>query len=140
MKYILSIAVICVGGVITGVVSRSRDQGVTPAADQKPAPVVRRYPVRVQEIKGEPVHYEIHAVGTIEAKDTYRVDSQVAGTIYDVGFDEGDDVSASQTLLRIAPDAYRLAAARDEAAAQRTSEAMVPACARVSSRAHLRGF
>jgi multidrug efflux system membrane fusion protein len=78
-------------------------------------PPARKYPVRTDTVKARPVVYEVPAVGMLEARDTYRVDSQVAGTIYDVAYSEGDDVKAEQVLCRIAPVAYELVAARETA-------------------------
>ena len=89
--------------------------GPAPAAGGLTTAATRKYPVRVNTIKTQPVVYEVPATGALEALDLYRIDSQVAGTIYDVSFQEGDEVPAKQVLCRIAPDAYRLVAARDEA-------------------------
>lgn len=115
MKYLIIILFLIAAGAagIVGVV-RSLKVSEAPAAPKTVAEI-RKYPVRVQTIKTHNVVYEVPAVGNLEPQDVYRIDSQVAGTIYDVSFNEGDDVSASQVLCRIAPEAYRLIAARDEA-------------------------
>jgi RND family efflux transporter MFP subunit len=93
-----------------GLQNRKAETSAAPAP-----PPIRTYPVRVTSIKTKPVVYEVPAVGAIEPLDIYRIDSQVGGTIYDVSFEEGDTVEAKRVLCRIAPEAYRLVAARDEA-------------------------
>jgi len=87
------------------------------AAASPPSPkgTRRAYPVRIQTVSTRPVTYELKALGSIEAQDTYRIDARVAGTIYDVKFNEGDEVSADTVLCRIAPEAYRQSALKAKA-------------------------
>ncbi len=133
MKYLIIVVLACgMGAAATALAFRGPQQNTkadgsgAPAPTPAPAPTApapgggttastRKYPVRVHTIKTKAVVYEVPAIGALEALDTYRIDSQVAGTIYDVGFQEGDDLPAKQVLCRIAPEAYRLVAARDEA-------------------------
>ena len=49
------------------------------------------------------VPVEFRALGTVEPVQSSPVRSQVAGTIVEVGFREGDLVKAGQTLFRIDP-------------------------------------
>jgi multidrug efflux system membrane fusion protein len=118
MKYVMII--LLVAGIGGAAVFTSLRAGTASAPTPAPAPAtalstVRTYPVRVQPVRTQPVTYEIRAVGNLEPQDVYRIDSQVAGTIYDVSFNEGDDVKKEQVLLRIAPLAYQYVSARDEA-------------------------
>jgi membrane fusion protein, multidrug efflux system len=76
-------------------------------AEPKAKPARRAYPVRVQKVESRAVHYELKALGNIEAQDVYQIDARVPGTLYDVNFREGDEVKADQVLCRIAPEAYR---------------------------------
>jgi multidrug efflux pump subunit AcrA (membrane-fusion protein) len=116
MKYLIILVIVFgIGAGAIALAVRAAQASPPPAATAKPLAEVRKYPVRVQPIKTRGVVYEVPAVGNLEPQDVYRIDSQVAGTIYDVSFKEGDDVSAKQVLCRIAPEAYRLIAARDEA-------------------------
>ena len=132
MKYLIVIGFLCCAGFVATQIPNLRagqtatDAGTKPAAGaaaetpktataSPDAPAARKYPVRIQTINSRPLHYEVHAIGNLEPQDLYRIDSQVAGTIYDVSFNEGDEVKSGQILMRIAPDAYRLVAARDEA-------------------------
>lgn len=126
MKYfIIAVFVGCavVAGILfTGMRTRSADKQPVAAlgppdvpALPKPSEKVRKYPVRTQTVQTQTVRYEFRSVGNLEPQDTYRIDSQLSGTIYDVTFNEGDEVKSGQVLLRIAPAAYQLVAARDEA-------------------------
>jgi membrane fusion protein, multidrug efflux system len=78
------------------------------------APKKRLYPVRVQTVAEQPVSYELAAVGNLEAQDIYQIDARVPGTLYDVNFNEGDEVTPEQVLCRIAPEAYKLNALKAE--------------------------
>ncbi|HYG76669.1 MAG TPA: HlyD family efflux transporter periplasmic adaptor subunit, partial [Planctomycetota bacterium] len=75
----------------------------------------RAYPVRVQTVSVRPVQYELKAIGSVEAKDVYRIDARVPGTIYDVKFNEGDEVKPDTVLCTIAPEAYRQSALKAKA-------------------------
>jgi len=75
----------------------------------------RAYPVRVTTVSVGPVTYDIQALGTVEANDVYHIDARVPGTIYDVKFNEGDEVTTEQVLCTIAPEAYRFQQQRAKA-------------------------
>ncbi|MBI3828597.1 MAG: efflux RND transporter periplasmic adaptor subunit [Planctomycetes bacterium] len=74
----------------------------------------RQYIVRTDTVKTQSVRYELETTGTIQAQDVYRIDAQVTGTIYEVGFKEGDFVQRGTVLCRIAPLGYKLAALKAE--------------------------
>jgi membrane fusion protein, multidrug efflux system len=76
---------------------------------------VLSYPVRVISVATAPVTYDINAIGSVEAHDVYHIHSRVPGTIYDVKFNEGDEVNPEQVLCTIAPEAYRFAHQRAKA-------------------------
>src|SRR5579862_2998056 len=119
MKYVIIVILIVGAGAAALFGGNLRAGTAQPGATPAPAPAAtvpqRTYPVRVQGVRTQPVVYEISSVGNLEPQDVYRIDSQVAGTIYDVSFNEGDEVKKEQVLLRIAPKAYEYVAARDEA-------------------------
>lgn len=73
------------------------------------------YPVRVAPVAAQDVQYDIHAVGSVEAQDIYRIEARVAGTVEDVHFNEGDSVKTDQVLCRISAGSYELTAQRAEA-------------------------
>ena len=77
------------------------------AAAAGAAKAKRLYPVRTMQVASRPVRYELQAIGSIEAQDTYRIDARVNGTIYDVAFNEGDRITPDKVLCQIAPEAYR---------------------------------
>ncbi|HYF51249.1 MAG TPA: efflux RND transporter periplasmic adaptor subunit [Planctomycetota bacterium] len=76
---------------------------------------VLSYPVRVVSVATSPVTYDINAIGSVEAFDVYHIHARVPGTIYDVKFNEGDEVNPEQVLCTIAPEAYRFAHQRAKA-------------------------
>ena len=76
----------------------------------------RAYSVRTEQVSVRPVQYEIETHGAVEAQDVYRIDARVAGTVEDVAFNEGDEVTPAKVLCRISPLAYELAAKKAEAA------------------------
>jgi len=60
-------------------------------------------PVLVAVAEQADVPIELRVLGTVEPVQSSPVRSQVAGTIVEVGFREGDLVKAGQTLFRIDP-------------------------------------
>jgi membrane fusion protein, multidrug efflux system len=75
----------------------------------------RSFNVRTATVTTQPLTYMIRATGNVEATDIYRIDSRVAGTIYDVKFNEGDKVSVDDVLCTIAPHAYKFRMQKQEA-------------------------
>jgi multidrug efflux system membrane fusion protein len=51
----------------------------------------------------------LHAIGNVEAASTVDVRSQVSGELLDVGFTEGQDVTAGQILFTLDPRPFELA-------------------------------
>jgi len=80
----------------------------------------RQYPVRVETISTRPLQYSLQAVGTVEAQDVFSIDARVPGTVYDVKFNEGDEVKQDQVLCTVAPEAYRQNALKAKAQLDRT--------------------
>ena len=60
-------------------------------------------PVLVAAAEQADVPVELRALGSVEPVQSSPVRSQIAGTIVEVGFREGDLVKAGQTLFRIDP-------------------------------------
>ncbi|HTL51173.1 MAG TPA: efflux RND transporter periplasmic adaptor subunit [Planctomycetota bacterium] len=81
-------------------------------AGGKPA---RSYPVRVQTIKVQPVHYKLNAIGSLEAQDVYQIYASVAGTLSDVTFNEGTEVKAGQVLAKTSSEMYQFAVDKQKA-------------------------
>jgi multidrug efflux pump subunit AcrA (membrane-fusion protein) len=61
----------------------------------------RRYLVSTAQVSVRPLSYELEATGTLVAKDIFRIDAQVLGTVEDVAFNEGDRVTPQTVLCRI---------------------------------------
>ena len=75
-----------------------------------------RVPVSVARVERRAVPYELQATGTVEAVRAVDVQPQVSGTILQVHFREGDEVSAGQVLFEIDPRPYRAALQQAEGA------------------------
>ncbi len=90
-------------------------EGSAPGGSAAAQKTKRAYPVRAEVVKLRPIQYELKAKGNIEPQDVFRIDARVPGTLYDVNFKEGDPVKTSAVLCFIAPEAYRLTAAKNEA-------------------------
>jgi multidrug efflux system membrane fusion protein len=85
------------------------------ACSHKSAGGVVRVPVTVGRATLRAVPYEIAATGTVEPRQTARVESQVTGILSAVEFPEGTDVAAGQILFQIDPRPFQ--AALDQARA-----------------------
>lgn len=72
-------------------------------------------PVTVATAAAQPTPFEINANGTVEPIQTVAVLPQVSGTLLDVRFQEGADVTAGQVLFQIDPRPYEAALAQAEA-------------------------
>lgn len=81
-------------------VLRSRDRGVE---------------VRTETIERRNLEEIVTASGNIRARRTVDISSDVSARVQELLVDEGDDVAAGQTLLRLEPDQYRAALSRAEA-------------------------
>jgi HlyD family secretion protein len=100
-KVLIGIAVVVVLG-LAGFLSvrRSRDRGVE---------------VRTEAIETRDLVEIVTASGNIRARRTVDISSDVSARVAELLVDEGDDVVAGQTLLRLEPDQYRAAVSRAEA-------------------------
>ena len=100
-KIIIGIAVVAVLG-LAGTLSvlRQRDQGIE---------------VRVETVERRDLQEIVTASGNIRARRTVDISSDVQGRVLDLYIDEGDDVAAGQTLLRLEPDQYQANLSRSEA-------------------------
>lgn len=85
-------------------------------APKAPSRLQRAYLVRTAAVATQEIKYEIETTGSIEAKDVYRIDAQVPGTIYETNFSEGDLVTPQTVLCKIAPVGYKLYALKAEGA------------------------
>lgn len=118
MKTVLIPAGVCLALILSLLISGC---GYLPAGEKPaaavpaPPPKKQLYPVRVEPVKVQSAEYQLRAIGSVEAKDTYRIDARVPGTIYDVDFNEGDAVNPDKVLLRIAPEAYKFYALKAKA-------------------------
>ena len=90
-----------------------------------PTAVKRAFPVEVQEVATEEVHYTIDAVGSLEPQEDVKITARVAGTIERIFFEEGMKVTADTALAEIDRSRYRLLADRAKASHDRaTAEAV----------------
>ncbi len=96
----------------------SKDSGANPAQAGGARPKVE-FPVEIQTVAARPVEYAVRAVGSVEAFETVAVTARVAGVIERVRFAEGDTVTASQPLVEVEPQRYRLAVESARAALAR---------------------
>jgi RND family efflux transporter MFP subunit len=87
-----------------------------PAGRAAEAVVKSRFPVEVSTTIAAPVERSMAATGAIEAFETVRVASRVAGIAETVLFAEGDAVAAGQPLVVLDAARFRLAVAGAEAA------------------------
>ncbi len=76
-------------------------------------------PVTVAEARRESAPLELAAVGTVEAKSTVEVRSQVTGQVMRVHFQEGQEVHRGEVLFSIDPRPFQAALAESEAALAR---------------------
>lgn len=79
--------------------------------EQKAPPV----PVQVVSVSQIAAPLTISANGVVEPAQTVSIEAQVSGTIQQVAFNEGDDVSAGQVLFRLDPRPFQAALRQAEA-------------------------
>ena len=100
-KLIIGIVLIAVlGSAAVLSVSRGREGGIE---------------VRAEAIEARDLVEIVTASGNIRARRTVDISSDVSARVSQLLIDEGDDVVAGQTLLRLEPDQYRAALSRAEA-------------------------
>lgn len=101
-KVLIGIAVLAVLGTAAALAAlRGRDAGVE---------------VRTEAIERRDLVEIVTASGNIRALRTVDISSDVSARVAELMVDEGDDVTAGQTLLRLDPAQYQAALARAEAA------------------------
>jgi HlyD family secretion protein len=71
--------------------------------------------VRTEAIETRDLIEIVTASGNIRARRTVDISSDVSARVTELLIDEGEDVNAGQTLLRLEPDQYRAALSRAEA-------------------------
>ena len=71
--------------------------------------------VRTEAIERRDLVEIVTASGNIRARRTVDISSDVSARVSELLVDEGDDVVAGQTLLRLEPDQYQAAVSRAEA-------------------------
>ncbi len=76
-------------------------------------------PVTVATASTQPAPLEIRVVGTVEPSSKVEIKSQIFGQLMSVHFNEGQDVSQGQLLLKIDPAPYQEALRQAEAAVER---------------------
>lgn len=81
-----------------------------------PPPVVVTTATSVEK----PMAVEARAVGNVEASSSVAVRAQVSGELLKVGFTEGQDVVAGQTLFTLNPRQFEVAVQQAEAALSRS--------------------
>ncbi len=76
--------------------------------------------VTTATVMQKPMTVEARAVGNVEASSSVAVRAQVSGELLKVGFDEGRDVVAGQTLFTLNPRQFEVALQQAEAALTRS--------------------
>jgi len=100
-KVVIGVAVVVVLGAAAALsVTRGRDTGIE---------------VRTEAIEHRDLVEIVTASGNIRARRTVDISSDVSARVSQLLVDEGDDVVAGQTLLRLEPDQYQAALSRAEA-------------------------
>ena len=100
-KIIIGIVVVAVLGSAAALsVMRGREGGIE---------------VRTEALETRDLVEIVTASGNIRARRTVDISSDVSARVTQLLIDEGDDVDAGQTLLRLEPDQYRAALSRAEA-------------------------
>ena len=100
-KILLGIGIVAVlGSAVALSVSRGRDGGIE---------------VRTESLEIRDLVEIVTASGNIRARRTVDISSDVSARVSELLIDEGDDVTAGQTLLRLEPDQYQAALSRAEA-------------------------
>ncbi len=95
---IVAVAVLGLAAILS--VLRQREQGIE---------------VRVETVERRDLEEIVTASGNIRARRTVDISSDVQGRVLDLYVDEGDDVVAGETLLRLEPDQYEASLSRAEA-------------------------
>ncbi len=72
-------------------------------------------PVSVAQVVERAMPVTIHAVGTVQASSTVDIRSQVTGQLLSVGFTEGQDVKAGDTLFMLDPRPFQTTLTQAEA-------------------------
>ena len=87
------------------------------AEEKKAAPeqVKPGLPVETVQVAVAPLRYEISATGTLYSNESVVIATEIAGKVTQISFDEGQRISADQTLLLL--DQSILSAERDRAQA-----------------------
>lgn len=100
-KILLGIGIVAVlGSAVALSVSRGREGGIE---------------VRTESLEIRDLVEIVTASGNIRARRTVDISSDVSARVSELLIDEGDDVTAGQTLLRLEPDQYQAALSRAEA-------------------------
>lgn len=89
------------------------------ACKNKPPENTTAVPVSVAPVVRVDAPAVVTANGVVEPVQTVSVEAQVGGTLTDVGFQEGDEVSEGQVLFRIDPRPFEAALRQAEAALAR---------------------
>jgi HlyD family secretion protein len=100
-KIIVGVAIVAVLGTAAWLsIARSRGQGIE---------------VRTEVVERRDLVEIVTASGNIRARRTVDISSDVSARVSELLVDEGDDVRAGQTLLRLQPDQYRASLSRSQA-------------------------
>ncbi|CAM5464365.1 MdtA/MuxA family multidrug efflux RND transporter periplasmic adaptor subunit [Eoetvoesiella caeni] len=67
-----------------------------------------KVPVKIAVAQSEPINVVLKAIGTVTAYNTVTVNSQVAGQLKKVAFQDGQKVQAGDLLFQIDPRAYQV--------------------------------
>lgn len=99
---------VVIGVVIAAILGSAAALAVTRGRD-------RSIEVRTEVIQRRDLVEIVTASGNIRARRTVDISSDVSARVDQLLIDEGDDVRAGQTLLRLEPDQYQAALSRSEA-------------------------
>ncbi len=80
----------------------------TSAGDRQGGAPNVAFPVEVETAAVSEVEYSVSAVGSVAAFETVQLVARVPGTVEKVSFAEGDRVGATQVLVEIEPERYRI--------------------------------
>ena len=116
MKYLFTFAVVVLA-VVTGTTScaRKQDHAAT-------TPLVQG--VKIETVARQPVDETYEAVGTVRAKSSSVVSSQIMGNIVAMRVREGDTVRAGQVLIEIDGREARIQAGKSDAGLVETKNAL----------------
>jgi multidrug efflux system membrane fusion protein len=122
MRVSRTLRLLMVAPALVLVASCSSNSGAAPAAGggtgrgSAPASIV----VTTATVIEKPMAVEARAVGNVEASSSVAVRAQVSGELLEVGFDEGQEVVAGQTLFTLNPRQFEVALQQAEAALTRS--------------------